>query len=360
MYRFTRLAVATALAASGAGLAGAVASPAAQPDRAQAAPSTCAMFFVASVRRGPHKGHDYAGALTLALDRAGRLRRGTFVPATGGRPVAVTGSVQGRSISLSVPTPDGTLHGTGKIHSTVERCIGTLRGSLKGPARRSSGDWLATTGQTIQLPSGAILFTGAETAGYSNPQVVYKAPPNSGASVFAGALNTPGNVDAQRLAARMNRPSGLAYDAPRNLVYVADVSNASIRRMDMGSNLVTTVLRASDVVAGARALGYTNVTGWEPHGVALAAGGGGALLISDVRNYVIWKYQPSTLQLKLFAGQPGLSGNNDGSDTAVRFTAPQQIMVSSDGLVGVGEPTTNRVRLRDPGNGRWSTIGVCC
>ena len=65
-----------------------------------------------------------------------------------------------------------------------------------------------------------------------------------------------------------------------------------------------------------------------------------------------------TLQVKLYAGNPGVAGNADGSDTAVRFTTPDQINVSSDGLEAVAEPTTQRVRLRDPGTGHWSTIGV--
>ena len=363
MSRFTRVAVAAALTAPVAGLAalaGATASPAAPASGEHAAASTCRMSFVASVRRGPLKGKDYAGALTLKLDAAGHLRSGAFVPANGGRPVAVAGSVEGRSIAFKLKTADGTLRGSGKLHSTLERCLGTLRGSLKGPGRGSRGDWLATTGQTLQLPGGAVLFTGAETGGYANPQVVYKAPPNSGATVFAGALNTPGNIDGQRLAARMNRPSGLAYDAARNIVYVADVSNGSIRRLDLNTNQVSTTLRSADFVTAARALGYTNVTGWEPQGLVLAAAGGGALLITDARNYVVWRYNPATLQLKLYAGQPGLSGRADGSDTAVRFTAPQQIVTSSDGIVGVAEPSTSRVRLRDPGTGTWSTIGVCC
>lgn len=360
MPRLTRVAAAAALTVPAIGLAAGAASPAV-PARSQAAAagSTCTTSFVASVRHGAHKGTDYKGVLTLKLDRSGRLTGGTFA-SLGGRRAAVTGHSSRRAISFKVPTADGVLRGTGTVSGSLRHCVGRLRGRLRGPAASSRGGWLATTGQTVQLPDGSVVFTGGETGGGTSPQVVYKAPALGPAAVFAGALNTPGNIDGARLSARMNRPSGLGYDAARNAVYVADVGNASIRRLDLGSNQVTTTLRASDFVTAARALGYTSVTGWEPRGIVPVAGGGGALLITDVRNYVVWRYNPTTPQLKLYAGQPGLSGRSDGSDTAVRFSAPQQITTSSDGLVAVAEPTANRVRLRDPGNGRWSTVGVCC
>lgn len=239
----------------------------------------------------------------------------------------MTGSSHRRAISFSLRTPAGMLHGTGAVQGSLRYCAGRMLSKLKGPGRSNRGGWLATTGQTIKLPGDVTLFTGAETANTANPQVVYKVQGLNGpAGVLAGGLNIAGNVDGARLAARMNRPSGLGYDESRSLVYVADVSNASIRRLDMTTNQVTTLLTQSAAVAAARALGYTSVTGWEPQGVAVS---GSALLI-------------------------------DGLDTAVRFSAPQQIVAQANGLVFVAEPTKNRIRMREPSSGRWSTLGVCC
>jgi hypothetical protein len=338
---------------------GAGAGPPSRAGAGAAGGGACTTYFVASVRRGPHAATDYAGVLTARLDARGRFRGGSFVPLEGGR-VAVAGRTHGRGISLVLRTGQGTLAGTGSVRGSLARCVGTLQGRLRGPGRRDRGSWLATTGQTLQLPGGAVLFTSAETSNHPNPQVVYRAPNLGPATVYAGAMNTTGNLDGPRLAARMNRPSGLGYDADRSLVYVADVSNASIRRLDLNSGQLTTTIRSSDVVAAARAAGYPGVTGWEPQGVGVVAGASGALLIADVRNYVIWRYNPATLAFKLFAGLPGAAGHAGGSDRAVRFSAPQQIMVGGDGLIAVAEPTAQRVRLRDPGSGSWSTIGVCC
>jgi DNA-binding beta-propeller fold protein YncE len=151
-------------------------------------------------------------------------------------------------------------------------------------------------------------------------------------------------------------PGGIAFDAASSTLYVADVGNATIRRIVLGSGQMTTTLRASAAVAAAQAAGYPAVTGWEPQGVAV--GSGGAVFITDARNYVVWKYSPATQQLKLLAGRPGTPGNADGSDTAVRFTGPQRITVSSNGLISVADVISQRVRLRD--NGTWSTLSSCC
>jgi DNA-binding beta-propeller fold protein YncE len=349
-----------------AGMAGAVAlagigsaAPSAGAGAVSALPRTCSTYFVASVTHGPDAGSDHRGVLSLRLDRSGSLTGGSFAAFAGGR-VAVTASVHGGAIRMTIPTRDGTLVGTGRVDGSLGQCVGRMTGRLAGPGRRDRGSWLATSGQTLTLPNGSVLITAGESANHPNPQVVYRSTSISAPlTVFAGALNTPGNIDGQRLAARMNRPSGLAYDAARSVVYIADVSNGSIRSLNMSTNQVATALRSSDFLAAAHAAGYPGVTGWEPQGVALSPGGGGAILVTDARNFAIWKYNPATAQLRLFAGLPGASGHADGSDTAVRFSAPQQIAVSSDGLVAVAEPTANRVRLRDPsGNGSWSTIGT--
>jgi hypothetical protein len=357
MPSWTRIITAAGLTAATAGLLAAGGSPAAPPAATQAAAgSTCSTTFVASVRHGPRAGTDYAGVLTLQLDEHGRFRHGSFHALKGGR-VDVQGASHGRAISLRLRTRGGTLRGTGSIDGSLKHCVGRMQGRLTGPGHRDRGDWLATTGQSISLPGDFYMFTSAETANHPNPQVVYRYQGLTGpGGVFAGALNTPGNVDGQRLAARMNRPSGLAYDAAKACVYVADVANASVRRLDMSTNQVTTMLRATDMVAAAHAAGYPSVTGWEPQGVVVQSGG--AVLITDVRNNVVWRYNPATSQLKLFAGAPGSVGSADGSDAAVRFNGPQQIVVQSNGVLIVAEPTKSRIRLRDPTapNGSWSTI----
>ncbi len=58
------------------------------------------------------------------------------------------------------------------------------------------------------------------------------------------------------------------------------MSNASIRLLDMSAGQVTTTPGQSQLGAAAHAAGYAGVTGWEPQGGAVVAGGSGAILVA--------------------------------------------------------------------------------
>jgi hypothetical protein len=351
-----RPAVAPALAAAVAAfvaiaVAAVAAAPAATPHRARSAPPACSMSFVAYVRRGPHSGSAYRGVLRMTLDARGRLAGGTL-QLLAGRRLRVRRVRNRHEVAFRLVTRAGVLYGSGSVDGRLRPCVGRMTGALRGPGRRDRGDWLAASGQTITLPDGSLYITAPST------HVLYRADNalSAPSRVFAGALNTPGNIDGARLQARMNMPGGIAFDPASSTLYVADVGNATIRRIVLGSGQVTTMLRPSTAAAAAQAAGFPAVTGWEPQGVAV--GSGGAVFITDARNYVVWKYSPSTQQLKLLAGRPGTPGNADGNDTAVRFTGPQQISVSPTGLISVVDVISQRFRLRD--NGSWSTLATCC
>jgi sugar lactone lactonase YvrE len=325
-------------------------APAAYPSAARSAAPPCSMYFVAAVRHGPHAGSTYRGVLRMTLDASGRLAHGTLQLIHGGR-LGVQRIRTSRDIGFRMVTHAGVLHGIGSVNGRLRPCVGRMTGALKGPGRRDRGDWLAASGQTIELPDGSIFITAPTS------HVVYRADNAlSAPRVFAGAVNTPGNVDGSRLQARMNMPGGIAFDSASSTLYIADVGNATIRRLVLGSGQMTTTLRPSAAVAAAQAAGYPGVTAWEPQGLAI--GSGGAVFITDARNYVVWKYSPATQQLKLLAGRPGTPGNADGSDTTVRFTGPQRIAVSSNGLISVADVISQRLRIRD--NGTWSTLSSCC
>jgi hypothetical protein len=311
--------------------------------------STCSMYFVASVRKGPRAGTDYEGVLALKLDRRGRFRRGSFRPLRGGR-VKVKGSSRGRAIAFSFPTRRGKLRGTGTVNGRLGLCLGIMEGGLRGPGRRNRGDWLAASQQSIQLSGGALLLSAPAS------HVIYRKPDFFGAAtVFVGALNTAGNIDGQRLSARLNMPSGMDQDAVRSLIYVADVGNASIRRLNQSTGQVTTLLRSGDAAAAALAAGFGGVTGWEPHGVGVDTGGN--LFISDARNHVIWFYNITTLKLKLLAGRPGSPGAADGIGTAARFKGPQNVGMAPDRTIANVVDALNCVVRQVTKTGAVATIG---
>lgn len=208
---------------------------------------------------------------------------------------------------------------------------------------------LSTSGQSIRTPSGTTFI--------SDPvhHVVYRQISfNDPLVIIAGASNQPGYVDGAAAASRLNTPNGLAYDAAQNVLYVADVGNRAVRKIVLGgSRTVTTAVTSAQAVSAGLAAGFASVSSLGVRGVGV--GQSGRLYITDSTNQVVWM-KPANSTLRLHAGSPGLSGNNDGVGTAARFFNPDLIAVSANGgLVTVSEPDRCRVRLIETG-GQVSTL----
>jgi hypothetical protein len=305
------------------------------------------MGFVASVRQGPHAGTNYEGILHMRLSGGGDVRSASFHPVRG-KDVELDARSADGVIQFSIPTPDGTLRGKGPIVADLKRCIGEMEGTLKGPRAKSRGDWLAASDEVLTLANGSLLRSSA------TGHVIYRTTNFTNTVLYAGVLNAPGNLDGPRLSAKFNQPSGIGQDASRNVIYVVDVGNRTVRRLDQGTGQMTTMLRATDAMTAATAAGFS-ITGWEPHGVA--ANNEGIVYVSDAGNHVVWQYNANTAKLKLLAGRPGQPGRVDGVGTAVRFKLPQRMGISPDGLIANLVDRGNCLVRQISRNGTVATIG---
>lgn len=108
-------------------------------------------------------------------------------------------------------------------------------------------------------------------------------------SLIAGAALTPGNADGTGTAARFNGPRGLAADPARNLLYVADTNNHTIRRIALSTGAVTTVAGAAGVPGMADGSGGS-ARFRSPEGLAID--GSGNLFIADTQNHRIRRMTP--------------------------------------------------------------------
>ena len=126
--------------------------------------------------------------------------------------------------------------------------------------------------------------------------VVYRITPSGEARVFAGRIAMPGfsGDGGPATSAGLYTPRGLAVDAAGN-VYIADSSNARIRRVDAVTGTITTV-----------------------------AGGG---------------------------GNPG-----DGGPATEAYFAPVAVAVDASGNLYIAEPNTGRIRRVDHGTGTITTV----
>src|ERR1041385_609500 len=128
---------------------------------------------------------------------------------------------------------------------------------------------------------------------------------------FAGT-GAVGSSDGPRQTATFKGPYGLAFDSAGNL-YVCDIENHAIRRIDASGN-VTTIAR--------------DVGG--PVGIAIDSHGNA--FITDNPDSCIRKIAPDGM-VSTFAGQLGVAGYADGTGTAARFKFPHEIAIdSSDNL----------------------------
>src|SRR5262249_46747864 len=118
-------------------------------------------------------------------------------------------------------------------------------------------------------------------------------------STLAGAMNQPGSVDGVGTAARLFYPCGLAYDAARNALYVADTTNETIRRVDLGNGAVTTLAGKSLTIGNQDGPG-TSARFHYPRGVAFD--GANTLFIADDYNEKVRALDLTTNVVSTLAG----------------------------------------------------------
>jgi YVTN family beta-propeller protein len=147
---------------------------------------------------------------------------------------------------------------------------------------------------------------------------------NMAVSTIAGSAGTVGWVDATGAAARFNSPNGLGGD-PAN-IYVADGTNSAIRKIDFGTNVVTT-LAGQPAVQGSTNAAGTAARFSVPAGVT---GDGTNLYIADSGNVEIRKAVISSGSVSTLAGTDGVPGTTDGTGAAARFLSPN--VITTDGV----------------------------
>lgn len=103
-------------------------------------------------------------------------------------------------------------------------------------------------------------------------------------TLHAGALDSPGFADGALAAARFQDPTGLAFDAPRDLLYVADTGNHVVRVIDPAAGTVATLV-GTPHERGNVADGFTAAQALldAPEGVAVSAAGD--LYVADTGNH---------------------------------------------------------------------------
>ena len=165
-------------------------------------------------------------------------------------------------------------------------------------------------------------------------------------TTLAGEPGVSGSADAATGSdARFNNPAGIWGDGGSNL-YVADISNNTIRKVTT-AGVVTTIAGDASQPAGS-----TNATGpaarfSSPFGIW--GNGSGDLFVTDQLNHTIRKITSAAVVTTL-AGSAGISGTANGAGSSGRFNGPSGITGSGTTLY-VADTNNHTIRSIDTSSG---------
>ena len=205
---------------------------------------------------------------------------------------------------------------------------------------------------TFFLPHG-LVYDGTGNlyvADYGNGIIRQIVVATRAVTTLAGAALTAGAVDGTGATARFNWPGNLTYDGAGDL-YVADTQNNTIRKIVVATAAVTTL-------AGAAGFGNTDGTGadarfYSPEG--LAYDGAGSLYVADLTNATIRKITVATGAVTTLAGAAGY-GHSDGTGAAATFFGPQELAYDGAGNLYVSDTGNNTIRQIAVATGAVTTL----
>jgi len=161
----------------------------------------------------------------------------------------------------------------------------------------------------------------------------------------------PGFIDGPMELAAFNRPYGICLQ--RDTLYVADSGNHAVRRIQLRSGDVDTLVGAGrpgsaleGPVSDPRAVALD-----QPRAVAVSGGG---LFIAGTGDNKIWKYDLGNGELSLLAGSGALE-NTDGSGRAAAFAEPVALAAVQQ-MVYVCDAAASAVRTVNARSGNVSTL----
>jgi NHL repeat len=232
--------------------------------------------------------------------------------------------------------------------------------TLAGPANAAPGDVTTFAGSgspgatngtgaaaSFNLPYGMAADSGNLYLADTNNNLIRKIVLSSGAVSTLAGSGSAGSTNGIGTAASFFTPYGVAVDSGN--LYVADTNNHVIRKVVLGSGVVSTL-------AGSGSAGSTNGIGTaasfnNPYGVAVDSGN---LYVADRDNHLIRKVVLSTGVVSTLAGS-GAPGFTNGTGAAAAFFGPQGVVVDSGNLY-VSDLGNHAIRKVVLSSGAVSTV----
>jgi len=153
-------------------------------------------------------------------------------------------------------------------------------------------------------------------------------------------------------AARLSQPSGVAVGPDGNL-YIADRYNQRIRKVDLGTGIITTV-------AGSTGPGYGGDSGAAtaaqlnyPYGVSFDTAGN--MYIADTNNHRVRRVAAGSGIITTIAGTGTAGYNGDGPATSANLYYPEGVAIDTAGNIYIADSSNDRIRKIAAGTSVIST-----
>ena len=221
---------------------------------------------------------------------------------------------------------------------TVPLCVSTIAGA---PGVIGAADGTGSAAR-FYLPADITSDTSNLYIADINNNIIRKIDINTySVTTFAGTSGVSGYADAALLSAQFLHPSGICIYG--TTLYVSDSGNSVIRAIDLLAETVGTLAGTAETAGYADgALGTAQLN--TPQGITTD---GTYLYVCDTGNNAIRQVDMTTGIISTLAGSPiGALGTADGVGTAARFNAPCAL-VYAGGALYVADSSNNAIRRID-------------
>lgn len=267
-----------------------------------------------------------------------------------GQPVTNGLTFESDSPDVLTVNNNGMVTGGQQGYATVTVKMGGLSASaFVAVSKVNKGKGKKVPGDTKVDSSGAIYISDP-----INHTIFKKNNSSADANIFAGRSGVRGREDGEISRSTFSGPIGIAIDnRPKGGIYIADVLNNSIRKINF-DNTVTTILGNGSQGTMGDVTPFSQAMFRNPQGVAIDSGGN--LFIADTGNNAIYLADFSRQEVRLLAGSPGQSGKADGQGRTALFNRPVSISVKPGSSSFFASATNEVIFVADTGNGRIRSI----
>lgn len=232
-------------------------------------------------------------------------------------------------------------------------CTSVRVSSLAGNGNPGSSDGIGTLASFQDPVAIAISHSGAFAliGDRANHKIRRLNIATAQVTTLAGS-GTAAFADNTGTLSSFNRPENIAFSLDDSYAMVADGLNNRIRRIDIATGVVTTLVGGNS--AGAVDAVGTLAALSAPRGVALAPDGS-FLLITDEQNFRVRRLDMATRAVTTLAGSS--SGFADGIGTNARFGGVFSVVIDPTGAFAlVSDFGNQRVRRLDVSSAQVSTL----